>query len=294
MQFMECTYYHTVLQGNIEKPAGEVVQICRNGFRQDYWAKVPFNLNTNNLPTSAHNLFGRFLYESYAGETDWLVFHANERLTQELAVGVLINNVRSWYYSSGGDRSGITSPRYFGGDTSMAIRYNFGMDGYLASMFFDIGDSIWKGSLPLEFVLGSFKFQVMQVDEDRLGFRIDNDMTIESGTHIRGREPELFRGSVEELIELYPYLAERPLSEVIKKQNQYGYRVISILSSQTTEQTHGMAGGGNLYQTFAWTEQYNECNLAGRLPQQIFPFMLDIQVWGNYDKMTEHPGNPFP
>jgi hypothetical protein len=71
--------------------------------------------------------------------------------------------------------------------------------------------------------------------------------------------------------------------------------VISILKSQKIEETMGSHGGGSLYQTFAWTERYDPC-LAGYLPQELFEIypLLDIQAWNNYDKLTEHPGVPFP
>jgi hypothetical protein len=253
-------------------------------------------LNTNHLPTSAHDLFGRFLNESYAGKTDWLVFNANEPLTKELASGALVNDVRIWYYF-GGDPFGVTTPRYPGGDSYSAIEYHFNKTQFAATMISDIWDSIGKSplgiSLPLEFVLGSFKFQVMRVDEDRLGFRIDNDMTIESGTHIVGRNLGPFRGSVEELIKQYPYLADRPLSEVINN-DLNGYPPISILASRSAGETPSGYGGGSLYQTFAWTERYEPCNFGLFSPILIDPPWHDIQIWDNYDSMTHNPGRPFP
>jgi RHS repeat-associated protein len=291
-QFVECFTYHTGLAGNVPfLSAGEAVEICKRGFRKDLWHGVSFNLNTNELPKSAGDLFGRYLFESYGQDSNWLKFNANEPLTRELAVGTLVNDIRNWYYQ-GGDKGGHTTPSYKGGNTSYPILYNFGIWEYIGSMYFDTGSSISKASLPLEFVMGSFNFQVVKVGSDRLGFRIDNDMTIESGTHIVGRKPGEYSGSVEDLIRDNPYLAAMPLSSVINKEYN-GYKVISILSSQTINNTTGNNGGGSLFQTFTWTERYDPC-LSGRMPQQVILPILDIQIWNNYSKFTSNPGPPFP
>jgi hypothetical protein len=117
-------------------------------------------------------------------------------------------------------------------------------------------------------------------------------MTIESGTHIAGRFPSpLIAGSVEELIDNDPSLADRPLSEVINIENVSGQKVISILKSGKAEDTP--TGGGSLYQTFAWTERYN-CLLPLPTSLLLNPSWLDMQPWGNYASMTQHPGDPFP
>jgi len=289
--FSMCFAFHSALKETTPLvTAGVVVNICRAAFNKNNWALMPFNLNTKDLPTSGHDLFGRYLFESYQGKTNWLKFNANEQLTRELAKGTLINDVRTWYYT-GGDRGGHTTPPYPGGDTTGAFRYNFGGVEFLGTMMFDTGDAGLQATLPLEFVLGSFNFQVLRVG-DRLGFRIDNDMTLESGTHISGRKPEDFSGSLEDLIGKNPHLANEPFSKVINMDYQ-GKPIISILSSQFAENTTGNNGGGSLYQTFTWTERYDPC-LANLLPQQLVLSLFDIQVWSNYDLVTKHPGDPFP
>jgi RHS repeat-associated protein len=286
-----CLAIHTIARAEVQLNAGFVVDICRLSFRQDLW--FAFDLS-GDLPSSAHNLFGWFLFESYGpGNDNWLEFDANEPLTQELATSTLVNDVRTWYYE-GGDRGGHTDPRYVGGDTYGAILYKFGTAEYIGTLLFDSIRSASKFSLPLEFVMGSFTFQVKRIEGSRLGFRVDNDMTIESGTHIRDRFRPEYLGSVEDLIQLpgYDYLSDRPLSEVINK-TFLGKPVISILSSRTAEQTMGLFGGGNLFQTFSWTESYDPC-LAGLLPWEVMLRPLHIGVWANYKSVTEHPGAPFP
>jgi hypothetical protein len=117
-------------------------------------------------------------------------------------------------------------------------------------------------------------------------------MTLESGTHISGRKPEDFSGSLEALIGENPHLADRPFSEVINM-DYHGQPIISILRSRNVYQTTGNNGGGSLYQTFTWTEKYDPC-LAWLLPHELVSSLFDIQVWGNYDRVTKHPGKPFP
>lgn len=164
-------------------------------------------------------------------------------------------------------------------------------------MLYDTWDSWDEKSLPLEFVLGSFKFQVKKLNvdgEERLGFRIDNDMTLESGTHIGGRPPGKFEGSVEDLIDSNELLADRPLSEVIGLENEFGYKPISILTSRNMQASPASYGGRSLYQTFAWTERYDNCFLSPYLEFHISRPWRDIQRWDNYASMTKHPGVPFP
>jgi RHS repeat-associated protein len=285
--FLFCIGIHTATKGNMPTiTAQEAVDICRMGFNKLAWLGMTFNLE--GLPKSAHDLFGMFLYEP-VGSPDWLIFDATEPLTQELAASTLINDVRNWFYI-GGDRGEFTEPTYHGGDTDGLILYKFGGTEYLATLIFDSRLSVEKLSLPLEFVMGSFYFQV-QRKGDRLAFRIDNDMTLESGTHIRGRFPSsTIWGSVEGLLEdpRYAYLANEPVIEAINLINDRGGQVISILRSQSREDTTGFEGGGSLYQTYTWTEKYDPC-LAGKMPWEVYPFMLDLQRWYNYEADTVSP-----
>jgi hypothetical protein len=144
-----------------------------------------------------------------------------------------------------------------------------------------------RGRIPLEFMMGSFYFQIHKLGGCRLGFRIDNDTTMASGTHLRGRNDPSYLGSVEELVEINNHYATRPLSEVINV-NFNGQPVVSILKNQTRSETIDPAGGGNLYQTYAWTEQYSS-RLGGMLPNRVLLSSLDIGRWENYPKYTDNP-----
>ncbi len=293
--FINCIRIHTIMKGNVSIPAIEAVRICKSGFDPSSWSLMPHG-NISGTPTSAHNLFLQYINES--GTKNWLHFSGNESLTQELARGTLINNVRQWYYSSGGDLKNHTNPQYRGGDTSEPIHYNFGLADYIASGLFDIRFSFYKLSLPLEFVLGSFRFQVKTIKDNdgskRVGFRIDNDMTVESGTHILGRLRGDYSGSVEGLIANRPDLAYKPLSEVINEYTSTGQRPISILSSRSRFDQSDTNGGGSLFQTFTWTEQYDPCMFIGNIPHELVPHLLDVGVWDNWRGSTVWPGNPFP
>jgi RHS repeat-associated protein len=295
--FTFCIGLHTGLKGNVGWISAEdAVAYCRKGFNMNLWSSIPFNQNelNNDTPTSAHNLFGRFIFEK--GKDDWIVFNGSDELTKELSKGTLINDIRHWYYS-GGDPGEHTLPVYRGGDTEGPILYRFGVFEYFGSGMFGIKNSLFKGSLPIEFVMGSFNFQVLKITqggETRLGFRIDNDMTIESGTHIPDRFPPVYEGSVEELIRIRPDLASHPLSEITNTIAPWGTKVISILSSHARNpQGYSDYGGGSLFQTFTWTERYDPC-LSGHLPKEIPALNLGIGVWSNWRDDTQNPKEPFP
>ena len=96
-------------------------------------------------------------------------------------------------------------------------------------------------------------YQVKTLRDGRVGFRIDNDTTLSSGTHVAGRvESEgYFVRSVEQLIHDQPGLANKPIDELIRDKK---YQIISILQDRTRMET-GNRGGGTLYETFYWTEK---------------------------------------
>jgi hypothetical protein len=66
--------------------------------------------------------------------------------------------------------------------------------------------------------VGSFIYQVKTVDSgQRVGFRIDNDTTLASGTHIGGRKQPPADDSVEQLIDRDSSQKNRPLRDVIRE-----------------------------------------------------------------------------
>ena len=117
-----------------------------------------------------------------------------------------------------------------------------------------------------------------------MGFRIDNDTTLESGTHIRGRFGyEGYQGSVEGALELDPLLAVMPVQYVMGR-----FRVISILSPLTREETSSFLGGGNMLQRFVWSERRDE-SCAGYMYEMNNPSLLDVDVWPDYWLYTSDP-----
>jgi len=97
-QFGACFSLHTLSFGNSLLSARSVVDMCKEGFSSNMWNKSFFNLS-GNLPTTAHDLFGWYIFEK---EQDGrLDFDANKRLTQELSKALSIRELRSNYYSKG-------------------------------------------------------------------------------------------------------------------------------------------------------------------------------------------------
>lgn len=206
------------------------------------------------------------------------MFNGHEPLTIQLARSSLIHDVRKMYYSrkEGGDI----------GRTGIPPEYQFRFEEYVTTLRYDSPLSVHIGnaSFPLTFVMGSFYYQVRTLDGGRrVGFRIDNLMSLDSGTHIANRFYPQYRGSVEALIADRPDLGDRPLQEVMD-----GFDVISILGNLNRTETIGSLGGGNLYQTYIWTEQYDPC-LAELGYLKMHDVFLDVQRWVGWGSMTNVP-----
>ncbi len=287
MYFTMCFDLHSLSQGIWPGMSGginvvtaqQAVNICRAAYSKENWNKDIYGFELGpNLPTTAHELFGWYVY-NYRGNnnTDRLYFDGAQPLTRELAKSILIADERTLYYNAG--------------DISEPTLRKFNHGEFLASIMNDTRN-LSKPSVPISFFLGSFYYQVRTVESgSRVGFRIDNDTTLASGSHIVGRfESEGFRDDVETLIDQDPSLTNKPLYEILRDEKTY--KVISILKRRTREESP--AGGGNLYQTFTWTERRDECWLKWSPEQQInsLPFittLLDMQVWNGYENMTTDP-----
>jgi hypothetical protein len=224
-------------------------------------------------------LFGWYVHERRGKyKSGRLLFDASEPLTRELAITSLVSALRQRYYWGKEDLSGPT-------------HYDFMFLEYIQTGLLDISS---LRSVPISFFMGSFWYQIKAVGNDRVGFRIDNDVTLESGSHIAGRFRPEYYDTVEDLISRRPDLENVPLAALIW--NPEHYKLISILGRRTKEETEGSQGGGDLYQTFTWTERH-DCHsksVAIRLPtqRQLAP-LLDIQVWPDFRKYTiDPPGFP--
>lgn len=241
-----------------ETSAGLAVEICQIAYNKRAWnIKSP-----NRTPQTTQELWAWYLNES--GTNNHLYFDGSQRLTRELAKSILIHDVRRKFYLNG--------------DIKQPELYKFNMGEIIASSIYDLRNSPFSVT---QFI-GSFWYQVVRLPSQRIGFRIDNDTTLESGTHFAGRFPDDgFGGSVEELIISNPSLADQPLDKVVRENP-----VISILQSRTREGTNDPMGGGNAYQTFTWSEKYNEC-FADLMPWQVFESLIDIKMWTDFKKYTQ-------
>ncbi len=217
-----------------------------------------FNLDTGQLPKSAHNLFGWFLFGVADGTQ--LHFDGHEPLTRELAKSVIIHGLRNEYYRSGDIEKGV---------------YGVGFGGYLRSLLIDSRYSIKFPSLPVAFVLGSFEYQIKTVPGDRVGFRIDNHMFYGSRPHEGLSDGDSSAANER----LWKAIQDRP-------------KIISFLDSMFREDTILTHGGGTLDQTFTWTER-GDAKLGGITGRKFVLTRdvggrLDIQPWPEYEEFT-HP-----
>jgi RHS repeat-associated protein len=234
--------------------ANEAVATCRMAYNKDAWGITP----GKNLPTNVYELWAWYLNE-YGDQH--LYFNGESPLTRELAVSLSINGIRQQFYNSG--------------DIDKTL-YKFNLPNVLGTLF----DPTM--SMPLSNFLGSYWYQVKSLPGCRVGFRIDNDTTLESGSHIGGRYvDDNYRGSVEDLIYSDPSIGEQPIEKVINEN-----RVISILRPLTRSQTSGSNGGGTMYQTFTWTEKYDN-SLPIQILRNLNINFLDIQNWDNYQNYTD-------
>lgn len=259
--------------------AEDAVNICKAAYSQKAWYayKSTFGLHKTS-PETAHELMGWFVYESR--ETNILKFNGNHPLTRELAVSTLMQTVRDDNY-----RRGFGFYKY----------YPFGATHYISTLMGDSRNSAGNFSLPITSFIGSFHAQVVTMRDGTVGFRIDNDTTLESGTHIRGRfEPE-YSGSVEELIERNPSLRDTPVQLLLWGEYLGGpdYRLISILESETRSETRGFEGGGNMFMTFAWKEKFDPC-LGYFMYHHNSPQLLGVQEWKSYESLTFDPLEGMP
>ncbi len=273
--FARCFDLHTAspvlgVQGD-PTTAKQAVEICKAAYSNANWDRNLYFFELGqDLPKTAHELMGWFLYD-WRGKyhSDRLFFDAKEPLTQELIRTSLIEQV-------------IRPLGYSLGNTDRQEEYPFDIPEFVITAWYDIRKSAGKFSLPISVFMGGFWYQFKIVDMgQRIGFRIDNDTTLSSGTHIGGRhEPKYFR-DVETLIDVFPYMANKPLYEIIRDEDN---KLLSILRDRTRGETRG-GGGGNLYQTFTWTEK-RPCSLADYLLQRFLP---DIQVWDSFRFYTTDP-----
>ncbi len=279
--FAWCFELHSLLEGHYSLTVGDwvlehnvsaqnAVDICKQAYSHDAWGfmQSTFNLDAP-TPTTGHELFGWYLYEVGGRSRNHLWFDGRHPLTRELAQSWWIHLLRLKYYVFGDVRDPTEQ------------RYNLPQN--LASIVVDSRNSWYEFSVPVSWFLGSFKYQIRTIDNgERVGWRIDNDTTLESGTHVAGRfKEEGYGGSVEDLISSNPELQTMPLHQVI---NDPQYKPISILSSRERGDSDPTLGGGNMFETFSWTERRSCYNMLRPYPVALL--FLDIQPWEGFRSQT--------
>jgi RHS repeat-associated protein len=240
--------------------AGMAVATCKAAYDKVMW-RIPITPGKG-LPTDTSELFDWYINEY--GD-DHLYFDGNQPLTTELATSLSIQNIRGMFYQNG----------------ELSLKeFQFNLPDALGSLFVD---SSRFGVFPLTLTqfLGSYWYQVKALDNCRVGFRLDNDTTLSSGSHLLGRFKEGgYYGSVEDLIGRKPGIADEPLEQVLRENTT----LISILTDRKRNETGGN-GGGTMYQTFTWTEKRGEWR--NFLPWEALRNMLDIQDWNDYAAHTK-------
>jgi hypothetical protein len=283
--FMACFALHTgfpeLLKDNGSPinshiSAWYAVALCKRGADQSAWSALKW-MFPDTYPTTAHELFGRWLF-GY-GDTDHLYFNGGDPLTKELAISSLVQDIRVGYYKAGVDIGCYNENCPLDEFLSQQFEESLKQDSWISIRRFQTAHEI---TLPLTFFMGSFYYQVKALNvsgEKRIGFRIDNDTSLESGTHIVGRYRPEYHLTVEDLISgpnQYGINGNTPLSTVFERAP-----VISILRNRSRSELHGTEGGATLYQTYMWTERYDPC-----IPQWTYAhlrtignLLLNIRPW---------------
>ena len=171
-------------------------------------------------------------------------FDGDDPLTQELAAAELVDRIRRNYYQTEDDITGAT------------MKFNAGE--FLSATL----DMLLKArsrpenvEFSLTHFMGSFTYSVKRVG-DRLHFTIENQTDLASGTHVPLRFPDAgYTHSLEALVAQEPHLADAFLLELVQSNR---YPIISILEAKSRQETRDAAdeGGGNMQQTFTWSEPY--------------------------------------
>lgn len=172
------------------------------------------------------------------------VFDGDDPLTRELAASELVDQIRRAYYQEQADISGAT------------MKFNV---GEFMSATVDMLLKARKGPEDVEFSLthfmGSFTYSVERLG-DRLYFTIENRTDLASGTHLPLRFPDAgYTASLEMLVAQEPQLADAYLLELVQSNK---FPIISVLEAKSRQETRDEVdeGGGNLHQTFTWSEPY--------------------------------------
>jgi len=211
-------------------------------------------------PETAIELLGDYFCERGPNPVS---FGGRDALTQELAHSIPLDHVRKEYYDNPG--------------TQYPIERKFNGEEYILAFL----DSLVAGSIdnpeyPLTHFLGSFDYTVEKSVSDRIKITVTNRSDLASGTHIPGRfPPEDEREnplSVEQFIMENPELENEGTLDLLT--NNPG--IVSILEPVERSDTPFWMGGGNMLQTFTWSEKNLDCWVQ-KLPWPVYLLLLDLR-----------------
>jgi len=232
--------------------------------------REPWNSRFNCLnpgwskPERAIDLLADYLCEreTNSNDPDSIIFYGNDTLTIELARSVLLDAVRKEFYTTG--------------DISVPKESKFNITEFGIALIDAINLGTGKISYPLTHFLGSFDYKVIKSSPDRVEFQIDNRTDLASGTHIPLRYPPYEERdnpySLEQYIHEYPEMENEGVLDVLMDHPE----IVSILEPKTRQETGFLMGGGNMYQTFKWSERQLSCGLQ-KLPWPVYLLFIDIQ-----------------
>jgi hypothetical protein len=193
--------------------------------------------------------------------SDWVVFNGNDALSKELARSVLLDEVRKEFYSNG-DITDLKEKRFNIPEFGMAL---------LDAVNMGTGEI----SFPLTHFLGSFDYRVVRLS-DRVKFQIDNRTDLASGTHIPLRYPPDDERdnpySLEQFIQEHPEMENEEVLDILIGRPE----IVSILRRRDRSATGLLMGGGDMRQTFNWSEKHLDCGLE-KLPWPVYLPLLDIR-----------------
>jgi len=238
--------------------ARQLVNLCKGFYSPDFWKSYyvpglgPYNcaeLNKTSWhkPTTVSELFGDYICER--GESDHFRFNGTDRLTHILARSLAIHRVRMNYYLWGN------------------VPYHEERFDTIGQYLMEWQDFRSASGFPLMHIMGTFEISVDDVGGNRVRFIVENRTDLASGTHFLGRFPPWEQRenplSLEQVIDEDSSLENQPAVWVLRNTV-----IVSVLKAQRRTETASGMGGGNLWQTFVWTEK-NLCDLYLIWPQYL-------------------------
>jgi hypothetical protein len=239
----------------------DAIATCQMAYSQTSWWQNETNCQRRrdaewSLPQTVGELFEDYLCER---GPEHVRFPGRNPLTRQLAESAQLDILRSKFYREG--------EKPISGEQ----RFNF------PEVFNATVDALMIQDVSITHFLGTFDYSVSSSTLERVGFWVQNQTDRASGSHFAGRFPaEGYIWSLEELVEMFPHLKRKSLKEVVTD-----YNVISVLRAQPREETRGSIGGGNMKQTFTWSERRLVCpeETFSKYPWPLYLNFLDIDEW---------------